>query len=175
MKRRVRPKKSISSKRGLSKSSPPQVKAGWKSLPGKENSASATAASELHPRIGLEASIEKIIPHGWTIASYDPRLPAVLSTPAMIGMMEIASVEAIRADLPAGAITVGTRIEVDHLKAVPEGTTVRATARLVKHKGRFLVFDVEATAGEHVIGRGQVYRAIVQPQSFNAKAQTRSA
>jgi len=93
----------------------------------------------------------------------------------MIGMMEIASVQAVLAELPPGAITVGTRIEVDHLKAVPEGTAVRATARLVKHKGRFLVFEVEAKAGEHVIGRGNVYRAIVEPQSFRAKAETRAS
>ena len=129
----------------------------------------------MRPRIGLEFTVEKIIPHNWTIASYDPRLPPVLSTPAMIGMMEIASVQAILGDLPPGTITVGTRIEVDHLKAVPEGTTVRATARLVKHKGRFLVFDVEARAGEHVIGRGQVFRAIVEPRTFQAKAETRAS
>ena len=175
MKRRARPKKSSSRKRGLPMPTSPQTKVRRGSAAVKGNSATASAASALRPRIGLESSLEKSIPHGWTIASYDPRLPAVLSTPAMIGMMEIASVEAIRADLSSGSITVGTRIEVDHLKAVPEGTTVRATARLVKHKGRFLVFDVEATAGEHVIGRGQVYRAIVEPQTFHAKAQTRSA
>ena len=101
--------------------------------------------------------------------------PAVLSTPAMIGMMEIAAAQAVQAELPAGAITVGTRIEVDHLKAVPEGTSVRATARRVEHKGRFMIFEVEAIAGEHVIGRGRVYRAIVEPAKFHAKAHTRKS
>lgn len=90
----------------------------------------------------------------------------------MIGMMEIAAAQAVQADLPAGAITVGTRIEVDHLKAVPDGTSVRATARLVEYKGRFMVFEVEASTGEHVIGRGRVYRAIVEPAKFQAQANT---
>jgi len=102
----------------------------------------------------------------------NPQLPPVLSTPAMIGMMEIAAAQAVQADLPAGAITVGTRIEVDHLKAVPEATSVRATARLVEYKGRFMVFEVEASTGEHVIGRGRVYRAIVEPAKFQAQANT---
>ena len=128
---------------------------------------------EERPRTGLEATIEKIVPHEWTLAHFNPQLPAVLSTPAMIGMMEIAAAQAVQADLPAGAITVGTRIEVDHLKAVPEGTSVRATARLVEHKGRFMIFEVEASAGEHVIGRGRVYRAIVEPAKFHAKAHAR--
>jgi len=130
---------------------------------------------EHRPRLGLEAAIEKIVPREWTLAHFNPELPAVLSTPAMIGMMEIAAAQAVQAELPVGAITVGTRIEVDHLKAVPEGTSVRATARLVEHKGRFMIFEVEASAGEHVIGRGRVYRAIVEPSKFHAKAHTRKS
>ena len=98
------------------------------------------------PRIGLEASVERIVPPEWTLAAFDPRLPAVFSTPAMIGMMEIAASKAVMPELPPGAITVGTRIEVDHLKAVPAGTNVRTTARLVEYRGRFLVFDVETRA-----------------------------
>lgn len=130
---------------------------------------------EQRPRIGLEATIEKIVPREWTLAHFNPQLPAVLSTPAMIGMMEIAAAQAVQAELPAGAITVGTRIEVDHLKAVPEGTSVRATAWLVEYKGRFMIFEVEASAGEHLIGRGRVYRAIVEPANFHARANTRKS
>ena len=129
--------------------------------------------SEERPRIGLESSVEKVIPPEWTLAAFDPRMPAVLSTPAMIGMMEIAASRAVQPELPPGAITVGTRIEVDHLKALPGGTTVRATARLVKHEGRFLVFDVEARSGEHVLGRGKVFRAIVEPKKFTTQAHER--
>jgi fluoroacetyl-CoA thioesterase len=125
------------------------------------------------PRIGLESSVEKVIPHEWTLAAFNPGLPAVLSTPAMIGMMEVAASQAVQPELPPGAITVGTRIEVDHLKAVPGGTTVRATARLVKHEGRFLVFDVEARSGEHLLGRGRVFRAIVEPKKFTTQAKDR--
>lgn len=125
------------------------------------------------PRIGLESTIKREIPHEWTIAAYDPQLPAVLSTPAMIGMMEIAAAQALVPELPPGAISVGTRIEVDHLKAVPEGATVVAWARLVKHHGRFLVFEVEARSGDYVLGRGKVFRAIVDPDRFNARADLR--
>lgn len=139
----------------------------------KKPAAAVSAPQELKPRVGLEGAIERVVPHGWTIAAWDPGLPAVLSTPAMIGMMEIAAAESVKPDLPPGTITVGTRIEVDHLKAVPEGATVRATSRLVKHQGRFLVFEVEARSGEIILGRGQVFRAIVEPQKFGAQAHSR--
>jgi predicted thioesterase len=137
------------------------------------NTGDPNIRGSVRPRIGLEATIERIVPHDWTIAAYDSRLPAVLSTPAMIGMMEIAASQAVLPELPPGAITVGTRIEVDHLKAISEGATVIATARLVRHDGRFLVFETEAKSGEHVLGRGRVFRAIVEPQKFRETAESR--
>src|ERR1700689_5890123 len=118
------------------------------------------------PRLGLESAVQLVVPREWPIAGFDPRLPAVLSTPAMIGMMEIAAAQAVQPELPAGAITVGTRIEVDHLRAVTEGATVRAAARLVGYRGRFLVFEVEARSGDLVLGRGKVFRAIVDNRKF---------
>jgi predicted thioesterase len=126
-------------------------------------------------RIGLRARIEKEVPHEWTIAHFRAELPPVLSTPAMIGMMEVAAARAIEPALPPGAISVGTRIEVDHLKAVPAGAVVRASARLARIRGRFLEFQVEARSGRHVIGRGRVFRAIVEPRKFHAKAQRRKS
>ncbi len=125
------------------------------------------------PRLGLEATIERVVRPEHTLQTIDPNLPAVFSTPSMIGLMEHASVMAVRSELPPGTISVGTRIEVDHLKAVGPGATVKAWARFVKYHGRFLVFDVEARSGELLIGRGRVFRAIVEPRQHHDKAQAR--
>jgi predicted thioesterase len=125
------------------------------------------------PRIGIEATVERVVQPEHTIQAVDPKLPAVFSTPMMIALMEHATVAAVKPELPPGAISVGTRIEVDHLKAVGVGATVQAHARLVKYEGRFLVFDVEAKSGEHLIGRGRVFRAIVHPDLHGAKAKAR--
>ncbi len=134
---------------------------------------SASAVHRQGPRIGLEATIERVVQPEHTIQAVNPNLPAVFSTPSMIGLMEHASVVAVLPDLPPGVITVGTRIEVDHLKAVGPGATVQASARFVEYQGRFLVFDVEARSGEHVIGRGRVFRAMVEPEKHGAKAKAR--
>jgi predicted thioesterase len=123
--------------------------------------------------LGLSCRVEKVVPFDWTIAHYNAKLPPVLSTPAMIGMMEVAAARAIQSALPKGAISVGTRIEVDHLKAVPAGATVSASARLTAMNGRFLEFEVEASSGADVIGRGKVFRAVVEPRKFHARAKTR--
>jgi fluoroacetyl-CoA thioesterase len=145
-----------------------QAKLRKRSTPVKKAKRSAISHAPVAgmPRIGLESSVQRVVPHEWTIAAFDPRMPPVLSTPAMIGMMEIAAAQAVQSDLPSGAITVGTRIEVDHLKAVTNGATVRAAARLVGYQGHFLVFDVEARSGDLVLGRGRVFRAIVDNRKF---------
>ncbi|HEY6903617.1 MAG TPA: hotdog domain-containing protein [Candidatus Acidoferrales bacterium] len=153
-----------------------------KSKHGKRQAAGSTkqrkqvAAAPSHhngPRLGLEATIERVVRPEHTLQTIDPSLPAVFSTPSMIGLMEHAAVVAVRSELPPGTISVGTRIEVDHLKAVGPGATVQAWARFVKYHGRFLVFDVEARSGELVIGRGRVFRAIVEPRQHHDKAQAR--
>lgn len=130
------------------------------------------STSEIKPRIGLEAVVERAVTHELTIQHLNPALPPVFSTPAMIGLMEHATVQAVLPELPPGFITVGTRIEVDHLKAVAPGAPVRAWAKLAGYQGRFLVFDVEARSGEHVIGRGRVFRAIVNPEQHKQRAQS---
>lgn len=136
-------------------------------------SAIATEPAGPRPRIGLEYTVEAVVPLEWTIQAIDSRLPPVLSTPRMIQLMEHASTRAILGELPRGTISVGTRIEVDHLKAVPDGATVQAHARLSGYQGRFLVFDVEAKSGNIIIGRGKVFRAIVESGRHGDKARAR--
>src|SRR5271156_4909065 len=142
------------------------------SAPAKKAKRSAISQAPVAgmPRIGLESSVQRVVPREWTIAAFDSRLPPVLSAPAMIGMMEVAAAQAVQPELPPGSITVGTRIEVDHLKAVTDGATVRAAARLVGYQGRFLVFEVEARSGDLVLGRGRVFRAIVDNRKFPVTA-----
>ncbi len=111
----------------------------------------------------------------WTLAHVNPEWPAVFSTPAMIGMMEMASSHAIREALPSGSITVGVRIEVDHIRAVPAGATVVAVSKLVKVDGRKLVFEAEARRGAEVIGRGRIFHTIVEHARFAASASEQPA
>jgi predicted thioesterase len=113
--------------------------------------------------LGLEYSFEEEVKFEYTIAYHDSRLPPVLSTPAMIGLMEMAAARAVAPKLAPGEITVGTRIEVDHLKASLPGARIRVWARLDAVEGRFLNFSVTAHEGEKQIGRGRVFRAIVDP------------
>lgn len=122
---------------------------------------------------GLEGRFERIVLKEWTLAHMDPNWPAVFTTPAMIGMMEMASSYAVKPALPSGTITVGVRVEVDHFKPVPVGATVVAVSRLAEVDGRRLIFEVEARSGENVIGKGRVYHTIVEHARFLAGAKNK--
>lgn len=124
---------------------------------------------------GMKGSCERIVSHEWTLSHVDPEWPAIFTTPAMIGMMEIASSHAVRPGLPPGSITVGIRIEVDHLKPVHVGATVIANSKLLEIDGRRLIFEVEARSGDHVIGRGRVIQTIVEHARFTDKAKANTA
>jgi predicted thioesterase len=120
--------------------------------------------------LGMEGFCERVVSPDWTLAHFNPGWPAVFSTPAMIGLMEMACSQAIQPALPPGSIPVGVRIEVDHLKAVPAGATVRANSKLVEIDGRRLIFEVEARSGAEVIGRGRVFHTLVKHSRFHAIA-----
>jgi predicted thioesterase len=120
-------------------------------------------------RIGLEGRFERAVQFEYTIAFFDPKLPEIFSTPAMIAMMEAATSLAVEPALPPGKISVGTRIEVDHVKSAGIGALITSTARLLEINGRFLIFEVESRAGEEILGRGRITRAIIDLSRIQQK------
>lgn len=105
-----------------------------------------------------------------TAIRYGSGAVAVYATPAMIGLMEGAAVNAICSHLPAGSSTVGVALSVQHTAATPIGLAVRATAELVEIDRRRLVFSVKAFDEKEQIGSGTHERFIIDIEKFLAKA-----
>ncbi|NHJ32545.1 MAG: thioesterase, partial [Asgard group archaeon] len=74
---------------------------------------------------------------------------AVLSTPSMILMMEHTAMLGAQEFLPEGWITVGTRVDISHLRASKEGTKIKVVAKLMEVEGKHLTFEVSAFDGEN--------------------------
>ena len=86
----------------------------------------------------------------------------VLSTPAMIGLMEWTAQDSVAPHLPQGATTVGFEVCVRHLAAAPPGSEVELRSVLKDVvDGRKLHFDVECRMGETLIGTGTHRRTVV--------------
>jgi len=99
---------------------------------------------------------------------------AVYATPAMIGLMESASLNAVDPILPEGWCTVGMRLDVKHLAATPPGMTVRARAELETVEGRRLVFKVVAYDDREKIGEGTHERFIINLNKFLSKIEEKN-
>ena len=120
-------------------------------------------------RRGVKKVVVRPVEFRRTIANYDSRLPAVVSTPSMIGQMEVAAAKLLHPFLPKGAISVGTHIDVSHVGPATVGEKLRVEAEFdriyhPKNGGRpRYVFNVEARVGRRLIGAGTVERAVVIP------------
>lgn len=93
----------------------------------------------------------------------------VFATPSMIALMENAACEAIKASLQPGESSVGTKVNISHLKASALEDTITATATLTEIDGRRLVFEVFANDSKGVIGEGTHERFVINVEKFLSK------
>ena len=116
--------------------------------------------------IGTRAEQKLLVTSETAITFLGAEVPRVLSTPHMIGRMELTCRDAVKPLLDAGYDTVGTHVDVYHLAAAPIGAVVTFTAEVAAVDGRRLQFRVEAWDEKEKIGEGTHERAIVNVAKF---------
>ncbi|MFF0720709.1 thioesterase family protein [Micromonospora sp. NPDC003816] len=126
--------------------------------------------SDLALTPGLSARVELTVTDADTAEAVGSGDVPVLGTPRVLALVEAATVAASAPHLPAGATSVGTRVELTHLAATPVGRTVVAQATLTTVDRRRLVFDVEVTEGGQRVAEGRVERVVVDRQRFVERA-----
>jgi fluoroacetyl-CoA thioesterase len=99
----------------------------------------------------------------------------VYSTPAMIALLEAATINALDGHLDDGQTSVGTRLDVNHTSATPIGMAVKASATLKEVDGQRLVFEVSASDEVEVIGEGIHERFIVDRERFEQRVRDKQA
>lgn len=90
----------------------------------------------------------------------------VYATPSMICHMELASYRLAEQN---GHQTVGTKVNISHLKACKAGTEIKVTAELTEIDGRRLEYNVKVEDKDGLIGEGTHQRYIIDPVRFMAK------
>jgi fluoroacetyl-CoA thioesterase len=110
----------------------------------------------------LVAGLALEVHHTVTKSMSAPHLPvAVLSTPAMVALIEGACLTAAAAHLDDGETTVGTHICVSHQAGVNEGEEFVVRCHLASVEKRRLNFDVEVEGPRGAVSRGTHQRAVV--------------
>ncbi len=120
-------------------------------------------------KVGMSAERMLVVPPERTVGHFVPHMPMVYATPMMILEMELASGDAIAAQLEPGWITVGTEVDIRHLAATPVGATVRTIARVIAVERRVIRFEVEAFDGVRRIGEGRHARGLVNAENFKKR------
>lgn len=120
-------------------------------------------------KTGISGSDSLIVSIADTATHYGSGLIEVFATPAMIGLMEKTAQSSIQHYLPEGFITVGTEVNIAHVKATPLGMKVTCTSELTGVDGKKLMFKVSAHDEAGLIGQGTHKRYIVNAAEFMQK------
>ena len=110
---------------------------------------------------GLQAAFGYTVTEADTAAAIGSGEVPVLATPRVLALAEQATVAAVAGALQAGATTVGTRVELDHLAPSLVGADLAVEAVLERVDGRRLEFTVRLRNGDRPVASGLITRVVV--------------
>ena len=119
--------------------------------------------------VGMKYEIDRVVTENDTAAKAASGSVEVLATPVMIAWMEEASLRLAQQELEEGLTTVGTEVNIKHLKGTLVGKTVKVLSVLKEIDRKRLVFDVEVVEDGVVVGSGSHTRFIIDTAKFYEK------
>ena len=118
------------------------------------------------PKIGTTGELRFTVAQEHVIDFATDGMPAVLSTPRLIGLLERTARESLCPFLESGERTVGMEIEIRHLAPTPLGAGVTCQARVIAVEASTVTFHVEARDEHEIIARGLHKRGVIRVESF---------
>lgn len=118
------------------------------------------------PKIGTTGELQFVVEQKHAIDFATDGMPAVLSTPNLIGLLERTARKALDPFLDADERSVGIEIELRHLAPAPLGAEVACITRIYHVEGRKVDFQIEAREQGRLIARGLHRRAVIRVDSF---------
>lgn len=122
------------------------------------------------PAEGASLEIVRTVDESLLTPRYGKPDIVVLASPAVVSLMEIASLQLVERDLPADLTSVGTGMTFEHLRPSYAGAEIvtRATVRQVS--GRRIELAVESFEGQTLVARAAHTRAIAPKANFRPPA-----
>ena len=126
------------------------------------------------PRIGTTGELQFVVEQKHVIDFATDGMPAVLSTPNLIGLLERTAREALAPFLEADERSVGAEVELRHFAPTPIGQRVICTARVIQVEAKEVTFQIEARDQHELIARGLNKRAVIRIGSFAGRVQRKA-
>lgn len=127
------------------------------------------------PKIGTAGEMKFTVAPEHVIDFTTGGMPAVLSTPRLVGLIERTARESLYPFLDDNERTVGHEIEIRHLAPTPLGEQVVITTRVIHAEGKLVDFQFEVRDQHEVIARGLHKRAIINVESFARRVAKKTA
>ncbi len=125
--------------------------------------------------VGTEREEHLLVTGEVAISFLNVETARVLSTPQLIGHLEMTCRNLIKQHLPPGQDSVGTLVEVRHLAATPIGMHVRLRAEVLAVNDRRVTCRVEAWDEREKVGEGTHERFVIDVERFAARIQAKAA
>lgn len=90
----------------------------------------------------------------------------VLASPAVVSLMEIASLQLVERDLPDDLTSVGIRMTFEHLQPSYAGAEIVTRAIVREVSGRRIELQVESFEGPTLVARATHTRAVAPKAKF---------
>ena len=123
------------------------------------------------PKIGASGELQFVVGPEHAIDFAEGGMPAVLSTPRLIGLLERTARQVLAPLLESEERSVGIEIELRHLAPTPLGQKVTCFARVIQTEGSQVSFHVEARDEQEPIARGYHKRQIIRVERFAKRLQ----
>ncbi|MBS4056215.1 MAG: thioesterase family protein [Bacteroidales bacterium] len=115
---------------------------------------------------GIKGYQEMVVTLADTAITYGSGLVEVFATPAMVAFMELTALKSIDELLPENATSVGTEVNIKHLRASAVGHKLHCESQVLESAGRRIVFEVLVFDEELLVGHGTHTRFIVDKDKF---------
>ena len=130
---------------------------------------------KLRPKIGTVGELKFVVAQEHVIDFATGGMPAVLSTPRLVALIERTARESLSPFLDENERTVGVEIEIRHLAPTPLGKNVTIIARVIQTEAKLVNFQFEVRDEHEVIARGLHQRAVITVESFARRVAKKSA
>ena len=113
--------------------------------------------------IGMSMSVPYTVKAQDTVGHLVPGMPMVAATPYLVTIAEMVCYEIAKKLIEPDQITVGTRVEIDHLGASKVGAMLVVDATLRTRERNRFTFDANIKDGDQTVakivhGRADIYK-----------------
>ena len=126
------------------------------------------------PKVGEVGELDIPTDMSHAVEFHGDGMPAVVSTPYLVGFLERTARQALAPHLDADERSVGIELDIRHLAPTPVGQTIHCRAQVISVDGSKVQFQIEARDAHEVIVRGLHKRAVIRTENFSRRVKEKT-